>query len=164
MHIRFDEIAWERWEPTDRATLVFVVRGGEILLILKKRGLGAGKINGPGGRIEPGETSLECAVREVEEELCVTPIGVEPCGELSFQFADGYSLHATVFRATDVRGVPQETEEATPHWTPVDRIPYDRMWADDRTWLPLLLDGKRFKGRFLFDGDSMLGQALTVVD
>ncbi len=63
-----------------------------------------------------------------------------------------------------MRGVPQETEEATPHWTPVDRIPYDRMWADDRTWLPLLLDGKRFKGRFLFDGDSMLGQALTVVD
>ena len=27
----------------------------EVLLIRKKRGLGAGKINGPGGKIDPGE-------------------------------------------------------------------------------------------------------------
>jgi 8-oxo-dGTP diphosphatase len=31
------------------------------------------------------------------------------------------------------------------------------MWADDRVWLPLLLAGRRFSGRFLFDGDAMLG-------
>ena len=71
-----EDVDWERWEPRQRATLLFVVRRDEILLIHKKRGLGAGKINGPGGRLEPGETPLACAIREVEEELCVTPEGV----------------------------------------------------------------------------------------
>ena len=64
---------WSTWTPKDTATLLFVLRGDEVLLIRKKRGLGAGKYNGPGGRLEPGETALACAVREVEEELCITP-------------------------------------------------------------------------------------------
>ncbi|MEM9057182.1 MAG: NUDIX domain-containing protein, partial [Pseudomonadota bacterium] len=63
----FHRIDWAAWTPKDIATLLFVVRGGEVLLIHKKRGLGAGKINGPGGRVEPGETVQECAVREVRE-------------------------------------------------------------------------------------------------
>ncbi|MBT4161861.1 MAG: NUDIX hydrolase, partial [Gammaproteobacteria bacterium] len=45
-------IDWENWEPEEVATLLFVVRDGRVLLIRKKRGLGAGKINGPGGRLE----------------------------------------------------------------------------------------------------------------
>ena len=31
------EIDWERWEPTVRANLLFVIRDGRILLIRKKR-------------------------------------------------------------------------------------------------------------------------------
>lgn len=155
--MRFEEIDWKVWVPQQRATLLFVIRGGQILLIRKKRGLGAGKINGPGGRIDPGETPLEAAIREVQEELCVTPTGVRDCGELRFQFLDGLSLHGYVFTATDCDGEPQETEEATPLWTPIDAIPYDEMWADDWLWYPLMLAGTRFDGRFLFDGDRMLG-------
>lgn len=155
--MRFEEIDWKEWVPQQRATLLFVIRGGQILLIRKKRGLGAGKINGPGGRIDPGETPLEAAIREVQEELCVTPTGVRDCGELRFQFLDGLSLHGYVFTATDCDGDPQETEEATPLWTPIDAIPYDEMWADDWLWYPLMLAGTRFDGRFLFDGDRMLG-------
>ena len=56
-------------------TLLFVIRAGQILLIHKKRGLGAGKINGPGGRLHLGESPLHGAVREVKEELC-NPIEV----------------------------------------------------------------------------------------
>ncbi len=62
--MQFDDIDWTRWIPKERATLLFVVRDGQILLIHKKRGLGAGKINGPGGRLDPGETPEICAVRE----------------------------------------------------------------------------------------------------
>ncbi|MGO9307571.1 MAG: NUDIX domain-containing protein, partial [Spirochaetia bacterium] len=76
------EIAWGAWRPSERATLLFVLRDGHILLIDKKTGLGAGKVNGPGGRIEPGETALQGAIREVQEELCVTPTGVQEAGEL----------------------------------------------------------------------------------
>ncbi len=150
------QIDWATWQPTERANLCFIVRDGRILLIRKKRGLGAGKINGPGGRIEPGERAEEAAIREVQEELCITPTGVRPVGELYFQFVDGYSLHGAVFSASGYQGVLCETREAAPRWTPVTSIPYQRMWADDALWLPLMLAGARFRGYFIFDGDAML--------
>ncbi len=153
---RVAEIDWPHWRAVDRATLCFVVEQQQILLIRKKRGLGAGKINGPGGRIETGETPLECAVREVEEELLITPTGLVECGQLRFQFVDGYSLHVWVFRASGHRGEAGETAEAIPLWTPLEAIPYDEMWADDRLWLPRMLASERIDSRSIFDGDRML--------
>lgn len=156
------EIDWERWRPTDVATLVFVVRDGQVLLIRKKRGLGAGKINGPGGRLEPGESPLACAVREMQEELCVTPTGVELFGEHRFQFVDGYGIHVHVYAASGCEGTPTETEEAVPIWTPVAAVPYEEMWEDDVLWLPLLFERRRFSGRFIFDDDAMLDHELDI--
>jgi len=157
-------IDWSSFKPVDRATLCFVERDGQLLLIRKKRGLGAGKINGPGGRLEPDEEPLAAAVREVEEELGVTPLELLPRGELSFQFVDGYSIHVYVFTASGISGEPRETEEATPLWVSQDRIPWDEMWADDRHWLPVMLAGRGFQGRFVFDGDAMLDMELSVDD
>ena len=67
------DIDWHTWEPRDCATLLFVIQEGSVLLIRKKRGLGAGKINAPGGRLDPGESFPQCAIREVQEELLITP-------------------------------------------------------------------------------------------
>ena len=47
-----------------------------------------------------------------------------------------------------------------PLWTCVDQIPYEQMWADDALWLPMLLRGQSFVGRFVFDGDTMLSYEL----
>jgi 8-oxo-dGTP diphosphatase len=158
----FPSLDWATWQPRDRATLLFLVHDGRILLIHKKRGLGQGKINGPGGRIEPGETPLACAVRETREELLIEALDPRERGTLSFQFADGYSLHCTVFSATAWRGEPTETPEARPEWFPVEAIPYPRMWADDALWLPHLLAGRDFDGWFLFAGDAMLGHRVVL--
>lgn len=147
---------WLQWVPGERATLCFVIRDGKILLIRKKRGLGAGKINGPGGRIEPGESSLAAAIRETEEELVVTPTGVESRGVLHFQFTDGYSLQCEVFVASGCTGTPTETDEAVPLWTSIDAIPFHEMWADDAHWLPGVIRGGLFRGYFRFDGETML--------
>lgn len=159
-YAHFAEIDWSAWQPEQRATLVFVICEGRVLLIHKKRGLGAGKINGPGGRIDPGESEMACAVREAQEELCITPTGLVHSGELFFQFTDGLSIYVTVFRASGYIGTPEETEEAKPLWADTDKIPYEQMWADDRMWIPLMLAGKKFKGRFLFDEDAMVGYDL----
>lgn len=157
---RVSEIDWEHWRPVDVATLVFVIRAGEVLLIEKRRGLGAGKVNAPGGRLEPGETPLAAAIREVEEEVLVTPTDLLAAGLLRFQFLDGHSIHVHVFRAAGALGEPGETAEALPFWCPLGAIPYERMWEDDRHWLPLLLAGVPFDGRFLFDDDRMVDFSL----
>ena len=154
------DIDWTTWTPRERAVLCFIFRPGEILLILKKRGLGGGKINAPGGKIEPGETPRAAAVRETREEVGLTPHAPFPLGELSFQFTDGYSLHCIVFRAEGCEGELCETDEALPRWTPLNAIPYHQMWADDALWMPHLLAGEPFRGRFLFDGETMLDRQL----
>ena len=140
--------------------MLFVVKDSKILLIRKKRGLGAGKINGPGGKVDPGETPRVAAIREVEEELGITPSSVTKAGEVWFQVIDGTSIKIHVFAAEDCRGEPVETDEATPLWTDVDTIPYEEMWQDDRIWLPLVLAGESFTVRTLFDGDQLLGHDL----
>ncbi len=146
------------WKPKETAVLCFVFdpQLKQVLLIKKKRGLGAGKINGPGGRIEPGETPAQAAIRETMEEVCITPIDPVAAGIVHFHFLDGYSLRCHVFRAETFSGNPAETPEADPFWNPIDRIPYDLMWQDDRHWFPLLLAEKPFRGWFVFDGENML--------
>lgn len=154
---------WKQdWKPDILATLMFVVRDGEILLIRKKRGIGAGKVNGPGGKFEPGETALQCVLREVREELHIDVTDAREMGVLHFSFRCGSipEIKCHVFMASAFRGVPAETPEAAPFWTSVDEIPYDRMWQDDRYWLPAMLEGKRFQAFFTFDGDRMLDYSL----
>jgi len=154
--LHVDGIDWSAWRPTEYATLCFVMRDGQILLIRKKRGLGGGKINGPGGRLEAGETALAAAIRETEEEIGVTPSGLEQIGEIFFQFLDGYKLHVAVFAASDCVGELKETDEATPIWTKLTEIPYHDMWQDDPYWLPLLVQRKKFRGYFVFENDRLL--------
>jgi 8-oxo-dGTP diphosphatase len=164
--MNFDDIDWDTWQAKDTATLLFLRRKHpergtpEVLLIRKKRGLGAGKINAPGGRLEPGETAIQAAVREVEEEVGLLPLDPVWRGELRFQFTDGYALRCHVFTATAWRGTLRETEEALPMWVAEAEIPYAEMWADDALWLPGMLAGGAVGGRFLFGGDRLIGYIL----
>lgn len=149
---------WQNWQPRELATLCFIVQGGRVLLIRKKRGLGAGKINAPGGKLEPGETALAAAIRETQEEVGVTPLQLEARGTLHFQFTDGFSLRCSVFVADGLEGTLIETDEATPLWVSVDAVPYHEMWEDDQYWLPQVLAGASFEGWFEFDDDHMLSK------
>ncbi|WP_193211980.1 8-oxo-dGTP diphosphatase [Luteolibacter marinus] len=155
-------VDWESWRAQIHATLMFIIRDGEILLIEKKRGLGAGKINGPGGKIDPGETPLECAVRETREELGITALRPVKHGELHFAMSDVPDILCHVFLARAFEGRPHETEEAVPLWCRLDEIPYDRMWRDDIHWLPRLIDGRKFHGRFVFEGEEVIWQDLQL--
>ncbi|MBX9742088.1 MAG: 8-oxo-dGTP diphosphatase [Chthoniobacterales bacterium] len=164
---------WKNWKPTARTCLCFVLRGEEVLLIRKKRGSGAGMVNAPGGHLESGESAQEAALREVEEEVRVSPYGLQEMGELSFQFVErGKSLsslnaenlseamHCVVFTAAGYHGEPQETEEAVPFWCHHSQIPYHEMWEDDQEWIPGMLQGKKFAGYYFFDQEKMLAGSL----
>ena len=156
------DIDWKRFTPQERAVIVFVRCRDQVLLINKKRGLGAGKVNGPGGRIDPGESAPEAAVREVREETGIEIAEPVEHATLHFSFRDGYTLTAYVFVTRTFTGDPVQTEEADPFWAPLDAIPYLEMWADDRYWLPEVLAGRYVDGQFVFEKDVMLWSHLTV--
>ena len=156
------DVDWAAWEPSIRATLLFVIVDDRVLLIHKQRGIGAGLINGPGGKIDPGETPVEAATRETHEETGILATRVREAGEMRFEFVDGMRMHVTIFRADGFVGEPTVTDEAIPEWFPIDAVPFDRMWADDELWFPHLLAGERFSGRSTFDGEQLLDAEIDV--
>lgn len=157
-----DDIPWNEWEPTERCVLTYVIDGSRILLILKKRGLGEGYINAPGGHIELEETKTEAAIRETEEETGLRISDPEERGVLHFQFKDGMRMLGYVFFAHKWEGeLIDECEETKPFWTEIDSLDYSVMWEDDRLWLPLALEGRRFSGYFIFDGRTMIDSRVT---
>jgi 8-oxo-dGTP diphosphatase len=155
-----EEVDWDAWEPKETAVITYIFKDDKVLLINKKTGLGAGKVNAPGGRVESYEMPIEAAVREVQEETGLTPLNVKEVGQLSFIFKDGYSLKGIVYFADDCTGDMIETDEADPFWQDSDKIPFDKMWEDDKLWLPLAMKGKYIKGCFIFDNDKMLSQMI----
>lgn len=140
-------------------TLCFVfdrVRG-QLLMIEKKRGQGAGKWNVPGGKVAPGETAMAAAIRETFEETGIRPLRLWEAGHLEFYFpySQSWDNTCTVFCAEEFTGVlvPQ-SEECNAHWVGIDAIPYEKMWDDDRLWVPLLFAGRRFHRIYTFDAND----------
>lgn len=136
-------------------TLCMVHQGNKILLGMKKRGFGAGQWNGFGGKLNEGESMHDAALREIQEEVGITPQDLDERGVLTFEFEqDPKVLEVHIFSVTKFSGEPVETEEMKPQWFDTDKIPFEQMWSDDQYWLPLFLQGKKFKGTFLFDKPS----------
>lgn len=134
-------------------TLCIVHQKPRILLGMKKRGFGVGKWNGFGGKVQENETIEEAAIREVKEEAGIDVDNLIKHGIIEFEFQGNPEiLEIHLFRAHAFAGIPAESEEMKPRWFTESSLPYDEMWADDRHWMPLFLEGKMFRGKFLFQG------------
>lgn len=119
---------------------------------MKKRGFGAGRWNGFGGKLKDGETIEDGLRRESLEEAGIKLQEMTKAGIVDFEFeGDPKILEVHIFKCANFEGEPVETEEMKPEWFQVGKIPYDTMWPDDKFWLPMLLEGKKFKGKFVFD-------------
>lgn len=135
-------------------TLCLLEKDNKILLAMKKRSFGEGKYNGIGGKIKNGETPEEAMIRETQEEILVTPIKYEKVGLVDFdEFFKGKKekVRFHLYIVSEWEGEPTESEEMNPKWFDIDNIPYDKMFPDDKYWLPLILEGKKIKGYFDFD-------------
>ena len=151
------------------ATLCFILDGqppARILLGRKKRGFGKGKLNGFGGKVRPGETPIQAIAREVAEEagVVVSLDTLRPAGSVTFvfPFRPAFDHHVHLFVTTDWHGEVHESTEMEPAWFPIDGIPFDSMWDDDRYWLPRVLSGKRIRAEFSFaeDNETVLSASL----
>ena len=151
--------------PPKLLSLVFLIdhTKQEVLLGLKKRGFGAGKWNGFGGKLEAGETMQQCAARELREEsgIQVPADALTARGRMCFDMlndsgmkdkasgliASRLLVHIFTANVADATGEPFESEEMKPKWFSYpDEINFDHMWLDDQYWLPALLDGNDVTG------------------
>jgi 8-oxo-dGTP diphosphatase len=143
------------------ATLCFLIEGDppqRILLGHKKVGFGKNKYGGVGGKLNRGETAVHAAVRELEEETGVRAREADlmRMAHLTFLFPykTAWSQVVHVFVTHKWVGEAVESREIKPSWFSVDEIPFERMWADCRHWLPLVLDGQQTRARFTFCSDN----------
>ena len=135
----------------------FVYQPPRLLLGMKKRGFGAGRWNGFGGKLHEGETIEQAAIRETQEESKITIKQMERVGILDFEPQGlAYILKVHIFKVLEYSGIPEETEEMKPQWFAEDQLPYAEMWHDDTYWFPLFLAGKKFRGGFLFNQEDMV--------
>ncbi|TSC89540.1 MAG: 7,8-dihydro-8-oxoguanine triphosphatase [Parcubacteria group bacterium Gr01-1014_3] len=146
-------------------TLCVVHQHPRVLLGMKKRGFGAGRWNGFGGKVQAGETIEDGAKRELLEEAGITVNKMEKVGLMDFEFQGNPEiLEVHIFRAEDFAGQPSESEEMKPAWYHVNEMPYDKMWPDDIHWFPLFLAGKKFQGKILFgEADKILEMEIKEV-
>ena len=139
-----------------KATLMLLVKENKVLLARKKTGFGKGKIVAVGGRLEPGETAYEAAIRETVEELGVTPAKPVHVAKLDFNFAykEDWSMQVSVFKTLLWRGNATESEEVKPLWFNLDALPFAEMWADGPHWLPRVLRGETLQASFYYASDN----------
>jgi len=141
----------------EKCTLCFILKNKKVLLQKKAKGrFGELKWNGPGGKLEGGETPEACVIREVKEETGLSVSNLKTCGTLHF-YKDGKkdkpSIIVYVFLTDGFKGVPENLGEGELKWFEQDKLPFDQMWEDDRLWLPHVLAGKRVNGHFYFTGN-----------
>lgn len=126
---------------------------------MKKRGFGKDRYNGVGGKQDKNETIKNTAIREIKEEIGVTPIKLTRVGVLDFYFPgvplnDNWNQRVIVYLASDWLGEPAESDEMKPKWFNVNKLPFSKMWSDDHLWLSHVLGGKKVKAEFAFDLDQ----------
>lgn len=87
-----------------------------------------------------------------KEEAGIAVDKLEKFGIITFEFENNPEMpEVHMFCAKEFSGELIESEEMKPAWFDINNLPFDQMWPDDKFWMPLLLKGKKFRGKFLFD-------------
>lgn len=131
--------------------------GTKVLLGRKKNGLGAGRIVGPGGKVEAGEGIAQAAIRELYEEVGLVAMtgGLEMVATISYPFLSRphLSQRSFAFVLREFEGTVQDSDELSAQWWPVSALPLDDMWPDAKLWLPQALGGN-FQSATITIGDD----------
>jgi 8-oxo-dGTP pyrophosphatase MutT (NUDIX family) len=142
-----------------QATVCLPIRGDEVLLAEKQKKIGAGLLNGFGGKVEPKDRTIyDTNVRETEEEIGIRVKTTKKVGEIIFQNpSDDDELKKMIvhfFTATEWDGEPIETEEMKQiAWYKISSLDYDKFLPADRLFIPQILSGKYVKGTIEYNDD-----------
>ncbi|MCF8261723.1 MAG: 8-oxo-dGTP diphosphatase [Melioribacteraceae bacterium] len=136
------------------ATLVYLQQKGKTLMLLrnkKQNDFHKGKWNGLGGKMEPGESPDECAIREVEEESGYKIQNLKLAGLITEPLFDGkQDWHLFLYTSEDFEGEQIISDEGTLEWIPNEKIFDLNLWEGDRIFLKWILEKKFFSAKFIY--------------
>ena len=136
------------------ATLCYLRKDGKTLMIhriKKQNDMHQGKWNGLGGKLEPGESPEECAIREIREESGLEATHLILKGFLTFPtFANQEDWYAFVFVVDEFKGELVDSPEGDLEWIEDARIPALSLWEGDLFFLPWLDQPGFFSGKFVY--------------
>jgi 8-oxo-dGTP diphosphatase len=89
----------------------------------------------PGGKVEPGETDAQAAIRELREELSVE---IEPGASLGPAQPVGDRYQLRVYAAALIRGEPVLSEHSAIRWVGAAELALLDWLPADRPFLPAL--------------------------
>ena len=120
-----------------RAAAAVIERDGLILVGLRmKDDTYGGYWEFPGGKIDPGEDTRQCLIRELEEELEITA----EIGEVICVVQPNPNFHLTVHHARIVSGEPRLIEHDELRWVRAEELPNLSMLPADEPVVRKLLD------------------------
>jgi 8-oxo-dGTP diphosphatase len=146
-------------------TLGFVFFGDQVLLIKynSTKGSWAGKYNGIGGHLLPGESILACARREIIEETGIEVENLQLCGTVLIDTGEtpGIGLYVTAAFIRPPLPDPREaSDEGKPAWIQIKEIASVDVMEDVPQLIDLsiqVLQGKRtpFTGLYKQEQDAI---------
>ncbi len=139
--------------PVKELAVCQVFKNGTLLLIKSTEGVNKDKWNAPGGEIVQGETPAKAAMKYLYQQTGLYSNKVTSHGtvRLALNGKTDFSYRLHVFSTKTATGDPKPNVEGELKWFNLTDIPYYEMWADDRYWLTLVMQGKQFEADFFLD-------------
>ena len=154
-----------------QTTLCYLEQDGCYLMlhrIKKKKDVNHDKWIGVGGKFEPGETALACALREVQEETGLTMQNPQYRGIVAFSCAPWPAERMHLYTCTEFTGTMTDCNEGTLEWVPKEAVQNLPIWPGDKLFFKLLAENAPFFHLELtYDGDTLTralldGQEVTL--
>lgn len=133
--------------------LCHVIKNGTVLLIKSNEGINKGKWNAATGEMAQGERPDKSAIKNLYQQTGLYATKTVENGTIRL-FLNGkneadYRLH--IYSTKVFSGDIKPNMENEVKWFGPSDIPYYEMWPDDKYWIDLVLQGKKFDADFFFD-------------
>lgn len=146
-----------------QTTLCYLEQDGCYLMlhrVKKKQDVNHDKWIGVGGKFEPGETALACALREVREETGLTMLDPQYRGIVDFDCPPWPAERMHLYTCTRFCGKLADCDEGTLEWVPKDAVQDLPIWPGDKLFFRQLAAGAPFFHLELYYQGDVLARAV----
>ncbi len=147
------------------ATLCYVKDGNKTLMLFRNKkpdDIHEGKWNGLGGKLDPGESPEECAIREIYEESGLKVLRPTLCGILTFpEFSAGEDWYVFVYVAKEFHGTLINSDEGHLEWIENEKLFELNLWEGDHHFLKWIDEKIFFSGKFIYNEGNLIDHSVV---